>query len=61
MGYLDKTKDYSFENMKRAVVHGSITASFCVESFGTDRLQQIKEEQINCRKEEFKEIISVDI
>ena len=61
VGYLDKTKDYSFENMKRAVVHGSITASFCVESFGTDRLQQIKEEQINFRKEEFKEIISVDI
>tara|TARA_Y100000739_G_C20385232_1_gene363093 strand:+ start:88 stop:534 length:447 start_codon:yes stop_codon:yes gene_type:complete len=61
VGYLDKTEDFSFENMKRAVVHGSITASFCVESFGTERLHQIKEEQINYRKEEIKEIISVDL
>ena len=61
VGFLDQTQDFSFENMKRAVVHGSITASFCVESFGTDRLQQIKEKQINIRKEEFKEIIRVDL
>ena len=34
-GYLARTGDTSFENMKKAVIYGSTLASFCVEKFGT--------------------------
>ena len=37
-GYLAKTGDFSFENMKKAVIYGSALASFCVEKFGTERM-----------------------
>ena len=53
VGYLDKTKDTSFENMKKAVIHGSIMASFCVEKFGTESLEKITPEQLGCRTKKF--------
>ena len=45
IGYLEKTDDISFENMKKAVVYGSVMASFTVEEFGTKKLEEIKEDQ----------------
>ena len=33
IGYIAKTGNISFENMKRAVIYGSAMASFCVEEF----------------------------
>ena len=41
MGYLAKTSDISFENMKRGIIVGSAMASFCVEKFGPTRLKEI--------------------
>ena len=41
IGYLAKTKDISFENMKTAIIVGSAMASFCVEKFGPQRLKEI--------------------
>ena len=41
IGYLAKTNDISFENMKRAVINGSAMASFCVEKFGHRKLTEI--------------------
>lgn len=38
IGYLAKTKDISFNNMKRAIIFGSAMASFCVEKFGTENI-----------------------
>ncbi|MDB9828922.1 PfkB family carbohydrate kinase, partial [Flavobacteriaceae bacterium] len=40
-GYLAKTGDYSFESMKRAIIYGSCLASFCVEKFGTQRMEHL--------------------
>ncbi|MBQ0788258.1 MAG: bifunctional hydroxymethylpyrimidine kinase/phosphomethylpyrimidine kinase, partial [Oceanihabitans sp.] len=37
-GYIAKTGNISFENMKKAVIYGSALASFCVEKFGTERM-----------------------
>ena len=34
-GFLSKTNNFTFENMKKAVVYGSALASFTVEKFGT--------------------------
>ena len=45
-GYLAKTGDYSFENMKTAVIYGSTLASFCVEKFGTERMLNLTDHEI---------------
>ena len=61
VGHLCATKDYSFENMKRAVIIGSAMASFCVEKFGTERLLKLKKEEVNNRVAEFIDLVKFDI
>jgi sugar/nucleoside kinase (ribokinase family) len=61
MGYLAKTKDISFNNMKTAIIAGSAMASFCVEKFGPERLKEITKEDIDSRIRQFKDLVSFDI
>ena len=61
IGYLEKTHDTSFENMKRAVIHGSAMASFCVEKFGTERLEKLKINDVESRLQEFVNLAQFDI
>lgn len=61
IGYLTKTDDISFENMKKAVIYGSTLASFCVEKFGTERMQHITKLEINQRLLQFKSLTQFDI
>ena len=61
IGYLAKTNDISFENMKRAVINGSAMASFCVEKFGTQKLKEISQEDVNARINEFVKLVKFDI
>ena len=61
VGWLDKTKDISFDNMKRALVYGSAMASFCVEKFGTERMVNLSSEEIKDRLKQFKELTQFDI
>ena len=61
IGYLAKTKDISFENMKTAIIVGSAMASFCVEKFGPQRLKEITKEDIDVRLEEFVQLVNFDI
>jgi sugar/nucleoside kinase (ribokinase family) len=56
MGYIASTDDFSFENMKRAIIAGSALASFCVEKFGTDRLKEITKAELNNRIDSFVEL-----
>jgi len=56
IGYLAKTNDLRFENMKKAVVYGSACASFCVQEFGTDGLMNITQESLARRINEFRTI-----
>lgn len=56
IGYLARTGDVSFENMKSAIIYGSNLASFCVEKFGTERMQSLTGEQVNERLDEFKRL-----
>lgn len=60
MGYLTKTKDTSFENMKRAIIYGSAMASFCVEKFSIDRLKGLTEKDISDRIKRFVELVNFD-
>ena len=60
-GYLAHTEDFSFENMKNAVIYGSTLASFCVEKFGTERMVNLKYEDIQKRLKQFKELTQFNI
>ena len=60
-GYLAKTEDISFENMKNAIIYGSNLASFCVEKFGTERMQDLTEAEVKIRLQAFKELTQFDI
>jgi len=53
MGYISATDDFSFENMKRGIIVGSALASFCVEKFGTERLENIEKSEIVDRIAQF--------
>ena len=61
IGYLAQTNDISFENMKRAVINGSAMASFCVEKFGTQKLTEITQDDVNARINEFVNLVKFDI
>jgi sugar/nucleoside kinase (ribokinase family) len=61
VGYLAKTKDISFENMKTAIIIGSAMASFCVEKFGPERMKEITKEDIDTRLSEFVQLVNFDI
>jgi sugar/nucleoside kinase (ribokinase family) len=56
-GYLAKTNDFSFENMKRAIIFGSALASVTCEKFGTESLQNLDVEALNSRLNEFRELM----
>ena len=60
-GYIAKTEDYSFENMKTAVIYGSTLASFCVEKFGTERMVNLSATEIRKRLDQFKSLTQFDI
>jgi len=60
-GYLAKTEDISFENMKNAIVYGSNLASFCVEKFGTQRMEELTTAEVKNRLQAFKELTQFDI
>ena len=61
IGFLAKDGDISYENLKRAIIYGSAMASFCVEEFSIQKLQSLKEGEIDERIRQFKEIMHVSL
>jgi sugar/nucleoside kinase (ribokinase family) len=61
IGYLARTNDLSFENLKRAIIVGSAMASFTVEKFGTEALQHLTPIQIHNRIQEFVKLSSFEM
>ncbi|MGB2299195.1 MAG: PfkB family carbohydrate kinase [Flavobacteriaceae bacterium] len=60
-GFLAQTENISFENMKKAVIYGSTLASFCVEKFGTERLESLHPEEVHTRLKAFKDLTRFEI
>ena len=60
-GYLADTNDFSFENMKNAVIYGSTLASFCVEKFGTERMINLTNDEVLKRLHQFKKLTQFEI
>jgi sugar/nucleoside kinase (ribokinase family) len=61
IGYLSSVNNISFDSMKRAVIYGSAMASFCVEKFGLERIENLTEQEVENRVQEFVELVSFDI
>lgn len=61
IGHLAKTKDISFENMKRAVIYGSALASFTCEKFGTERIAGLQSNEVAVRVEKFIDLVHFEI
>jgi sugar/nucleoside kinase (ribokinase family) len=61
IGYIAETKDISFDNMKRAVIFGSAMASFSVEKFGTERIQNLNSVEVDERVQQFIDLVQFDI
>src|SRR6187402_2755737 len=60
-GFITQSENVSFDNMKKAIIHGSNLASFCVEKFGTERMQQLDKQEVNQRLKQFKDLTQFEI
>lgn len=56
IGYLAHTDHVTEANMRKAVVYGSVLASFNVEEFSLDRMRRLTMEEIRERYREFRRI-----
>ncbi|MFZ4105297.1 PfkB family carbohydrate kinase [Flavobacterium sp.] len=60
-GYITQSENISFNNMKNAIIQGSNLASFCVEKFGTERMESLQKEEVQERLKQFKLLTQFDI
>ncbi len=56
MGYLAKTDDLSEATIRKAIIVGSVMASFNVEAFSLERLSGLTTPEISARYGEFKRL-----
>ncbi|MGH9450364.1 MAG: PfkB family carbohydrate kinase [Terriglobia bacterium] len=61
MGHLARAGDGSESHLRRALVYGSVMASFAVEEFGLSRLLRVRPEEIEARFAEFKAMTYFDV
>jgi len=61
IGYIAQTGDISYDGMKRAIIYGSAMASFCVEKFGSERINDLTSEELNARLQEFVALAKFEI
>ncbi len=57
MGYLAKTDDTSYNNLKKSIIFGSAMASFCVEEFAINKLKNLTDKQIDDRIQQFRDLM----
>lgn len=60
-GYIAQSENVSFDNMKNAIIYGSNLASFCVEKFGTERMEKLEKQEVNDRLRQFKALTQFEI
>lgn len=56
MGYMASQEKLDEAAMRRAMIFGSVMASFNVEEFGTERVQRLTHDEINERFRTFKQM-----
>ncbi len=60
-GFIAQSENISFSNMKNAIIYGSNLASFCVEKFGTERMETLSKAEVAIRLQQFKSLTQFDI
>lgn len=60
-GYIAQSENISFDNMKNGIIFGSNLASFCVEKFGTERMELLEKEEVHSRLQQFRALTQFDI
>ncbi len=60
-GYIAQSENISFDNMKNGIIYGSNLASFCVEKFGTERMEKLEKEEVIERLQQFKSLTQFEI
>lgn len=58
MGYLVEQGNFDPTTLKTALAYGTVVASFNVEGFGLDRLQEISRDDIQSRMENYRQMLS---
>ncbi len=61
MGHLARSGELTEQNLRRAMVYGSVMASFAVEEFGLKRTSHLTVEEIEARYREFKSLTHFDV
>jgi sugar/nucleoside kinase (ribokinase family) len=60
MGYLSSKGEINDCNLRRAMIYGSVMASFNVEKFSMDRLKTLTKAEIESRFKEFRKLSHVE-
>lgn len=60
-GFIAQSGDITFENLKQAIIHGSNLASFCVEKFGTERMENLEAQEVKERLQRFKALTQFEM
>jgi len=60
-GFIAQSENISFGNMKNAIIYASNLASFCVEKFGTERMETVSKAEVAIRLQQFKSLTQFDI
>jgi sugar/nucleoside kinase (ribokinase family) len=60
-GYIAQSESLDFNNLKNAIIYGSNLASFCVEEFGTQRMERLQKDEVHQRLQQFKTLTQFDI
>ena len=58
LGYLASRNQIDDREMRRAIIYGSVLASFTVEKFSLDRLREITIDDVNARFEAFQQLMA---
>ena len=60
LGYLASCREHTDRELRRAIIFGSVLASFTVEKFSLDRLREIKLDDVQGRYREFRKLTHFD-
>ena len=60
MGHIARTGDTSEAGLRRAIVYGSVLASYVVEDFGLNRLRSLTQEEIDYRYRQFVSLTNIE-
>lgn len=61
MAYVARSRDISFDNLRRAMVYGSAMGSFAVEAFGVQRFEGVTLDEVDARVRAFRDLVHFDL